>query len=123
MKSGVSKHTIHEYSLSGAVNVWDRVNEGRSFHAWIMNVWDRVREGRASHAWKMNVCERVTEGSSFHAWVMNVWDRVRKGCSFIRLVMYILVMPVCHQGYHKEHVPDHYYLLYMLMTCLIVIRV
>ena len=43
--------------------------------------------------------------------------------SELRLVMYILVMPVCHQGYHKGHVPDHYYLLYMLMTCLIVIRV
>ena len=21
-------------------------------------------------------------------------------------------MPVCHQGYHKDHVPDHYYLFY-----------
>ena len=43
--------------------------------------------------------------------------------SELRLVMYILVMPVCHQGYHKDHVPDHYYLFYMPMTCLIVIRV
>ena len=43
--------------------------------------------------------------------------------SELRLVMYILVMPVCHQGYHKGHVPDHYYLFCMLMTCLIVIRV
>ena len=38
--------------------------------------------------------------------------------SELRLVMYILVMPVCHQRYHKDHVPDHYYLFYMLMTCL-----
>ena len=30
---------------------------------------------------------------------------------------------MCHQGYHKDHVPDHYNLFYMLMTCLIVIRV
>ena len=43
--------------------------------------------------------------------------------SELRLVMYILVMPVCHQGYHKGHVPDHYYLFCMLMNCLIVIRI
>ena len=32
--------------------------------------------------------------------------------SKLRLVIYILVMTVCHQEYHNGHVPDHYYVFY-----------